>query len=373
MPSEPSTARPAWRKSKGPSVGERRYTLMVVPEGGRGQIRQISLTLRQVRTLLMIGTVLALLAIAGVLWFVIGMPLQMAYAQLAEENLALKERLQKVEGSLDEVEATLRRLRMYEAQLKGIEPSTIDPAPQTPPPAATGPVEEAAHGEGPIDADDIAAQQLATAWSVLDVLDAPPDLASVEDAPMDELEEGEFRYLESSFRELDLVALRSERLEEVLKVIEPQLALLAESAEDYRTMLWAFPSVNPCPEAVLTSGFGYRRSPFTRRWKFHTGLDLAGPIGLPILAPAPGVVIQAGFDSGYGRALQIDHGYGLVSRFAHTSKLYVGVGDKVERGQLIAAVGASGQVTGPHLHYEVMVNGERVDPMFYIPRSQLPK
>ena len=85
------------------------------------------------------------------------------------------------------------------------------------------------------------------------------------------------------------------------------------------------------------------------------------------------MVVQAGFDSGYGRALQIDHGYGLVSRFAHTSKLYVGVGDKVERGQLIAAVGASGQVTGPHLHYEVMVNGERVDPMFYIPRSQLPK
>jgi murein DD-endopeptidase MepM/ murein hydrolase activator NlpD len=190
---------------------------------------------------------------------------------------------------------------------------------------------------------------------------------------MDELEEGEFRYLESSFRELDLVALRSERLEEVLKVIEPQLALLAESAEDYRTMLWAFPSINPCPEAVLTSGFGYRRSPFTRRWKFHTGIDLAGPLGLPIIAPAPGVVIQAGFDSGYGRALQIDHGYGLVSRFAHTSKLYVGVGDRIERGQLIAAVGNSGQTTGPHLHYEVMVNGERVDPMFYISRSQLPE
>jgi murein DD-endopeptidase MepM/ murein hydrolase activator NlpD len=336
---------------------------MVVPGGGRGEVRQVSLSLRQVRHLLMIGTVIALLAMAGLMWFVIGMPRQMAYAQLAEENLALKERLQKVEGSLDEVEAALRRLRMYEAQLRGLDPGTIEP----------GAADEAPHGEGPLDADDLAAQQLATAWSVLDVLDDPPDLPSVEDAPMDELEEGEFRYLESSFRELDLVALRSERLEEVLKVIEPQLALLAESAEDYRSMLWAFPSINPCPEAVLTSGFGYRRSPFTRRWKFHTGLDLAGPYGLPIIAPGPGLVIQAGFDSGYGRSLQIDHGYGLVSRFAHASKLYVAVGDKVDRGQLIAAVGSSGQTTGPHLHYEVMVNGERVDPMFYISRSQLPK
>jgi murein DD-endopeptidase MepM/ murein hydrolase activator NlpD len=339
-----------------------------VPEGGRGEVRQVSLSLRQVRYVLMIGTVVALLAIAGLMWFFVGMPRQLHYARLAEENLALKERLQQVEASLDEVEAALRRLRMYEAQLRGIEP--LDP--QAPAPR-NGAAADAPNGEGPLDADDIAAQQLATAWSVLDVLDDPPDLASVEDAPMDELEEGEFRYLESSFRELDLVALRSERLEEVLRVIEPQLALLAESAEDYRSMLRVFPSINPCPEAVLTSGFGYRRSPFTRRWKFHTGIDLAGPYGLPIIAPGPGLVIQAGFDSGYGRALQIDHGYGLVSRIAHTSKLYVAVGDKVERGQLIAAVGSSGQTTGPHLHYEVMVNGERVDPMFYISRSQLPK
>jgi murein DD-endopeptidase MepM/ murein hydrolase activator NlpD len=364
VPSEPSTAPPAWRKSKGPSVGERRYTLMFVPEGGRGSVRQISLSLRQVRQLLMLATVVALLAVAGLLWFFVGMPRQFAYAELAEENLALKERLQKIEGSLDEVEAALRRLRMYEAQLRGIDPAKIEDAP--------APANDATRGEGPLDDDELAAQQLATAWSVLDVLDAPPDLHEVEDAPMDELGD-EFRYLESSFKELDMVALRSERLEEVLQVLEPQLAMLAESAEDYRSMLWSFPSINPCPEAVLTSGFGYRRSPFTRRWKFHTGLDLAGPVGLPIVAPAPGIVIQAGFDSGYGRSLQIDHGYGLVSRFAHTSKLYVGVGDKVDRGQLIAAVGSSGQVTGPHLHYEVMVNGERVDPMFYISRAQLPK
>jgi murein DD-endopeptidase MepM/ murein hydrolase activator NlpD len=338
---------------------------MFVPEGGRGEVRQLSLTLRQMRHLLMAATVVLLLAFAGVGWVVIGVPRQATYAALAEENLDLKERLQKIESTLDEVEAALRRLRMYEAQLRGIDPDNVP---------AGAPAGGAGGGFGPLEDDEVAALQIETAWSVLDVLDAPPaELGQDGDAPMDEIGNYGFRYMESSFRELDVVEVRSERIEQVLQVIEPQLAMLVESAEDYRSMLWAFPSLNPCPEGVLTSGFGYRRSPFTRRWKFHTGLDLAGPIGTPIIAPAPGIVIQAGWNSGYGRSLEIDHGYGLVSRFAHTSRLYVKLGDKISRGQLIGAVGQTGQSTGPHLHYEVMVNGERVDPMFYIPRPELPK
>src|SRR5262245_25739111 len=144
---------------------------MFVPEGGRGQVRQVSLSLRQVRHLLMLATVIGLLALAGLLWFFVGMPRQFAYAELAEENLALKERLQKIEGSLDEVEAALRRLRMYEAQLKGIDPGKIEPEdPKTPPAPSGGPAEDAPHGEGPLGDDDMAAKDLATAWSVLDVL-----------------------------------------------------------------------------------------------------------------------------------------------------------------------------------------------------------
>ena len=98
----------------------------------------------------------------------------------------------------------------------------------------------------------------------------------------------------------------------------------------------------------------------------HNGLDIAAAPGSPIVAPADGVVSFAGYDPGYGKLVSIDHGYGVVTRFGHTSQIFVEVGQRIRRRDVIAAVGNTGRSTGPHLHYEVRVNSVPVDPYNYV-------
>lgn len=116
----------------------------------------------------------------------------------------------------------------------------------------------------------------------------------------------------------------------------------------------------------FTSGFGVRRDPKTGGRRMHEGIDFAGPVGTPLYATADGVVSFAGWQSGYGRLVKIKHEFGIETRFAHLSKLNVKAGQRVSRGERIGDMGASGRVTGPHLHYEVRVGGEAVNPMIYI-------
>ncbi|MDU8929149.1 DUF5930 domain-containing protein [Alisedimentitalea sp. MJ-SS2] len=116
----------------------------------------------------------------------------------------------------------------------------------------------------------------------------------------------------------------------------------------------------------FTSGFGYRRDPKTGGRRLHKGVDFAGPVGTPLYATADGVVVHASWSSGYGRLVKIQHEFGIETRYAHMNKIRVKVGQRVSRGQRIGDMGASGRVTGPHLHYEVRVGGKAVNPMIYI-------
>jgi peptidase M23-like protein len=130
--------------------------------------------------------------------------------------------------------------------------------------------------------------------------------------------------------------------------------------------LAATPSIMPTT-GWLTSAFSRMRShPILHVARAHEGLDVSAPMGTPIEAPAKGTVIQAGWVAGYGNTVTIDHGYGITTRFAHASRILARVGTRVERGERIALVGNSGLSTGPHLHYEVHVNGRPVDPRRYI-------
>lgn len=115
-----------------------------------------------------------------------------------------------------------------------------------------------------------------------------------------------------------------------------------------------------------SSGFGYRRDPKTGGRRLHKGSDFAGPVGTDIFATADGVVTQAGWSSGYGRLVTIQHAFGIETRYAHNSNIRVQVGQRVSRGDHIADMGNSGRSTGSHLHYEVRVNKEAVNPMIYI-------
>ncbi|MGI3167952.1 DUF5930 domain-containing protein [Pseudooceanicola sp. C21-150M6] len=116
----------------------------------------------------------------------------------------------------------------------------------------------------------------------------------------------------------------------------------------------------------FTSGFGYRRDPKNGGRRMHAGVDFAGPVGTPLYATADGTVIHAGWQSGYGRLVKIQHEFGIETRFAHMSRIRVKVGQRVSRGDRIGDMGASGRVTGPHLHYEVRVGGQAINPMIYI-------
>jgi len=140
---------------------------------------------------------------------------------------------------------------------------------------------------------------------------------------------------------------------------------LDEFFKEQSSLLSHTPSIWPV-RGWITSTFGYRRSPFTGLREMHEGLDVATQIGSPIVSPAAGVVVSSGFHRGYGNMLEIDHGYGVTTRYGHTSKIMVSPGRKVKRGDIIALVGSTGRSTGPHLHYEVVLNGVAVNPYGYI-------
>ncbi|MCC6933540.1 MAG: M23 family metallopeptidase [Deltaproteobacteria bacterium] len=116
----------------------------------------------------------------------------------------------------------------------------------------------------------------------------------------------------------------------------------------------------------LSSGFGIRRSPFSRVMQMHTGLDLINDWNYPVQVTAPGEVIFSGWDGAYGLSVIIDHGNNVMTRYAHLTRTQVKEGEKVNRGQIIGNLGSTGRSTGPHLHYEVMVNGNYKDPIRFI-------
>ncbi|MDX1781718.1 MAG: DUF5930 domain-containing protein [Thalassovita sp.] len=135
----------------------------------------------------------------------------------------------------------------------------------------------------------------------------------------------------------------------------------------YRIAASKAPFAKPVKTAVrYTSGYGYRRDPKTGGRRMHKGSDFAGPSGTPIYSTADGVVVHAGWSSGYGRLIKIKHEFGIETRYAHLSKIRVKVGQRVSRGERIGDMGNSGRSTGTHLHYEVRVGGKAVNPMIYI-------
>ena len=122
----------------------------------------------------------------------------------------------------------------------------------------------------------------------------------------------------------------------------------------------------PVRQGAITSTYGYRTDPFTGRTAFHAGMDFSGPEGEDIYAVAAGIVSFAGQKSGYGNVIEVTHGDGYITRYAHAQRLAAKEGDMVAKDQVIAYMGSTGRSTGTHLHYEVLVNGKQIDPMTYV-------
>ena len=133
-----------------------------------------------------------------------------------------------------------------------------------------------------------------------------------------------------------------------------------------RKALYSLPLVEPVDNYYVSSNYGYRRDPITRRRAFHGGLDMVAPISDPVLASAPGVVISAGRNGPYGKMIELDHGHGIKSRYGHLEKINVSKGDTVVARQPIGKVGNTGRSTGPHLHFEVWFDGKARNPRKFL-------
>ena len=162
----------------------------------------------------------------------------------------------------------------------------------------------------------------------------------------------------------DMVA-KLDRLNIEAKEQEKSLHELHASIQNRESLLAATPSLWPV-RGYISSGFGDRESPFDSGNEFHEGIDISAPSGSTVAAAAEGVVTFAARNNDLGNAVTIDHGYGIVSRYGHMSEISVHIGQKVRAGQRIGAVGSTGRSTGPHLHYEVAVNGYKVNPIKYL-------
>lgn len=167
----------------------------------------------------------------------------------------------------------------------------------------------------------------------------------------------------------------SDEADDVLAHLDGEMHRLGRALDEidriataYNLAHMSFPGRQPVQGISITSGFGNRADPFTKRRAFHSGVDFPAPKGTPIYASAGGRVIFSGRRTHYGYTVEIDHGGGLATRYAHASKLLVKRGDVVMPGDKIALIGSSGRSTGPHLHFEILKDGRFVDPSIYLAR-----
>ncbi len=177
--------------------------------------------------------------------------------------------------------------------------------------------------------------------------------------PEEVVSRGDLAQVSGLVSALDGLGYRLEDRQEQLSVLEDFLLNRKLRGE-------VLPEGRPVSAGYISSGFGTRTDPFTGRAAFHKGIDFAGRAGADVVAVASGVVIWSGDRYGYGEMVEVNHGNGFVTRYAHNNENLVVVGDTVKRGELIATMGATGRATGPNLHFEVLRNGQVVDPLTYI-------
>lgn len=240
---------------------------------------------------------------------------------LRDENVQLRSDLKRIRERVAHISSTLDRVERFDQKLRAIT-LLSDPERHL----AIGPV-------GMVDADD-------------------------RDSPSARLMLGEPEDPGALRSKLDALSAEAARQEASLQELQAYF-------EDQKSLLASTPSIWPA-RGWVTSDFGHRLDPFTAERIMHKGLDIAAAHGTTIVAPSDGLVIFAGVEGGYGKVLVLDHGYGVKTRYAHLADMRVKVGDRVKRGDNIALLGNTGRSTGPHLHYEVRVNGVPENPRKFI-------
>ncbi len=334
----------------------KKITFMMMSDH-KGEVRKFSISDAWVKTSLAIGFV-GLVLLSSILVDYFGLLFQdLETKRLKVENRQLHNQFDVVESKLENLESSLDRVQSLTTKLRLItetkdENRTLKLAigPLAKNPEATDQIEQAT------DSIETAGREPASI--------TPNKEESVfYSKPLLDSHDGELARTDD--RGYHSLSIRIDRAIKNASLREQGVLELWESLSVQQSLLRSTPSIKPT-RGWATSPFGYRTSPYTGAMALHTGLDIAAAPGTPVYAPADGVVSFAGYDGGYGKLISIDHGYGVVTRYGHNSEVYVTVGQKLKRGDLISAVGNTGRSTASHLHYEVRVNGVPVDPENYI-------
>ncbi len=337
-------------RDKDRHMNRKEVTLFIVSNDA-GAPRKISIPASWLKAGGLIAGVVLIALFAGIVDY-LGLLVQTAEnKRLRSENAILVKQFQTIEGKVTALESNLDRVKTFTTKLKLITN---------------------------IESEDRAVK--------LGMNTNPPPNAPVEelDQPMDKRESlGELEKADQNFnppkqpdensgelavhegRDYQSLAIRIDQSIKESQLREQSVLDLWETLSQKQSLMNAIPNIRPL-KGWITSRFGYRVSPFTGRAALHAGLDIAAAPGSPVYATADGVVTFAGYDEGYGKLVAIDHGYGYSTRFGHNSQLYVQVGQRVSRWDIISSVGNTGRSTGPHLHYEVRFNSVPKNPANFI-------
>lgn len=307
------------------------YTVLIVPERS-AQVRRYKVARRLlVRVALgAIATVTLLSFLLVHYAFVVGEAAQ--NAPLKDENVVLKSRLRVIQDELSRIDATLQRIDQFSARIRGIT-QLHDPERNL----AMGPLSYDPNAKTP------------------EVLYASGERIDYEDESID------------SKLALRLINNGLDHAQNTASQTEETARQMRDYFASQEVLLATTPSVRPTRSRLLTSAFGIRVDPYTDRQVMHKGVDFAADQGAEVIAPADGVVVFVGNrGNGYGQTIVLDHGFGVQTHFAHLASFAVGLGQHVQRGHVIAAVGNTGRSTAAHLHYEVRFHGIPEDPEKFI-------
>jgi murein DD-endopeptidase MepM/ murein hydrolase activator NlpD len=305
----------------------RKITIVVVPEGPR-KIRQIKIPRSWVFSFVVIFLA-ASLSLAWVIRDYRSIKRNLPhFSRLQEENTLQKQQIDSLAGKVETINQKMAELKEFDRKVRAMVSTD---------PTKGGPIEQAGDQQQFIG--------IGGSDSSLGGGNSPS-------------ERGHKKIVRMMYRSLDNldsdISVQKDEKAELMKLLDRQKSILAST-----------PSVWPA-RGWVSSGFGYRLSPFTNEKELHRGLDICNRKGAPVIAPADGVVEYVDWDPGYGKTVIINHGYGLNTMYAHLDKIHVKKGQAIRRHQEIAQVGDSGRTTGAHLHYEIHLNGVPVNPLRYI-------
>ena len=279
-------------------------------------------------------------------------------------NIQMNEQLSSLQGKLDILEDEMEHFRSFTTKLKAM----VSPLSHQ-----DTDLSALRRGIGLVEDETLSVFQNSHGDSLQNIPSQDSSLRNIslfnEDAaffrsPPLNLDKGEL-VIEKSNNEYALLNIRLDKAISDSRLQRQNGLRIWESLSQRRSLLEATPTITPT-NGWVTSNFGYRISPYTNTPAFHQGLDIAASPGTPVRATGSGVITYTGYDTGYGKLISIDHGYGILTRYGHNAEVFVVMGQKVKRGDVIATVGNTGRSTGPHLHYEVRLNSIPINPKNYI-------